>query len=386
MTAISMFNQVRMQYTREQQDSKKPDNQLLCVHTEVSVDSTKRKVCLDCHEVLSDCYLVVQPGNNFQHRKKYELTLYRDIPSYLSPQIRNMTIEIYKYVTGDDMYRNIFKKAVLLSCIHRASLLCGNIISLDSLLRIMSLTSQEATKGLNHVTIKIPKNSIYAIPLFENENNIASVAMTLGLDIDVSMIQRIFIIVKSKSNLLNTSHYKSVVCGCIWFWFKITNETLPLKCFLQKVGMAELTVLKKYMCVAEVVFKTIMKQVFCYLLNTASYKPTTRIMTLEKDDLYCPDMKLTVHHYTCCDSLQVITADNTILPLDDVDDLIEWNFLLSGVYYDTRGCSVTPGAVIVQTNKELYINFGTLQWSTHPTELIQELISQYPVTTSMCLS
>lgn len=338
-----------------------------CAHEEVNWDEKKR-VCVDCGEILSEGCLVVQPGGgNLQKQRKTEASIYKDIPFFISHDTKEMTVKMYRLVTGSETYRNTFKRSIIFACLHRASIICNEGICFDDILDLMNLKTYEASKGVNYVTIRLGKDSTYVIPLFTDETSIASIISNLGVNIDPHTVKQIFKIVKKKSDILNNSHYKSVVCGCVFFWMRMNNVPMTMKQFVSKINMTELTIVKKYTSIAEVIFKMTLKKLYAFVLNKTPRKRTRKskqIRAPKENDLYLYKERLTVNDYKNINKFSVTTVKGNVLPLEDVDDITEWNMLLNNTYYDHKGCVMSPGLSIVQTPKELQIDFASFDSAT----------------------
>jgi transcription initiation factor TFIIIB Brf1 subunit/transcription initiation factor TFIIB len=363
-------------------DDNESSDSNICPHNEIHTDD-KKKVCMDCGEILSEGYLIVQPGNNMQRRKRNESSLYRDIPFFISSKTKEMTLEIYRTVTGTEMFRNTFKRAILFACLHRASIICGEGMCFDDIMDLMNLKTHEAGKGVNYVTTHIDKNSIYIIPLFTDEVSISAIISSLGINIDPDIVKQLFQIIKYHSDILNNSHYKSVVCGCIFFWMKMNNIPMTIKQFVKKINMTELTIVKKYTAISTVILKMVLKELYTFVLTKTPKKRSRkikakRISAPKENTLYLSKDKLTINNYKSKDDIVVTTHGGNTLPLDDVDDITEWNMLLNNVYYDHKGNTISPGLVVVQTTKDLYINFTCFDGATglNGKEVLRSLIIQ----------
>lgn len=359
------------------------DNNDTCPHNEVQTDD-KRKICMDCGEILSEGYLVVQPGNNMQKRKRTESSLYKDIPFFISSKTKEMTLEMYKVVVGINVFRNTFKRAILFACLHRASIICDEGMCFDDIMDLMNLKTHEASKGVNYVTTHIDKKSIYTIPLFTDEMSISAIISSLGVNIDPNIVKQLFNIIKHRSDILNNSHYKSVVCGCIFFWIQMNNIPITIKQFIKKINMTELTIVKKYTAISAVILKIVLKELYTFVLTKTPKKRSRkakvkRISAPQENTLYLSKDRLTVNNYKSKDDIAVTTHGGNILPLDDVDDITEWNMLLNNVYHDHKGNTISPGLVVVQTTKDLYINFTCFDGATglNGKEVLRSLIVQH---------
>lgn len=333
-----------------------PKEVALCKHMETTNDSG-RIVCLDCGQMLKENFLVDQICSNIigmKKRKKNECSIYHEIPMYIPQHIKDITIDIYKIVTGSEIFRNTFRKSLILACLHRASILNQVPLYFDDMLEMFGLNTHEANKGISFVANNISKGSEYSIPFFNDEISIMSVLSNIGMKSILPNVSKIFSIIKKKSEILNNSHCKSVVCGSIYFLIKHRNFSLTLKQFAVKVKMSEMTIIKKYLIISSVMLKYSMKELFSILLTNCKPK-FEHIYSPIQNTLYDPIDKLYIKNY----KTQITVVDSTgfILPLDDVDDLDEWNMLLNKKYYDDKGNEYSLLIQIFENTRDILLDF-----------------------------
>lgn len=353
--------------------AQKSSQTLFCEHEEISIEDNKH-ICMDCGQMLIENFMSNQHCSNIigmKKRRKSECNIYNDIPSYIPQHIKDKTIEIYQKATANKIFRNTFKRSIILASLHRAAMLTGGDISYDDLLDIFSLKQYEANKGFSYVANNLPKNSEFSIP-FDNEReemiSIISILRNLGMSSLLNPVIIIFKLVKKRSNILNVSLCKSVICGCVYFWIKYKNIHKTLKEFAQDVKMSEMTIINKYLVISDVVMKSIMKELFCTLLKNCAttqidgknkYK---NIIRLNKNSLYGPDKKLLITNPFTSSNVIVVpyTPRSTPLyqplPLDEVDDIKEWNILLDQKYYDMTHV-YTLDVTISKNTRDLVIDF-----------------------------
>ena len=351
----------------------KSSQTLFCEHEEISIEDNKH-ICMDCGQMLIENFMSNQHCSNIigmKKRRKSECNIYNDIPSYIPQHIKDKTIEIYQKATANKIFRNTFKRSIILASLHRAATLTGGDISYDDLLDIFSLKQYEANKGFSYVANNLPKNSEFSIP-FDNEReemiSIISILRNLGMLSLLNPVIVIFKLVKTRSNILNVSLCKSVICGCVYFWIKYKNIHKTLKEFAQDVKMSEMTIINKYLVISDVVMKSIMKELFCTLLKNCT---TTKIdgknkykniIRLNKNSLYEPDKKLLITNPFTSNNITVVpyTPRSTPLykplPLDEVDDIKEWNILLNQKYYDMTHI-YTLDVTVSKNTRDLVIDF-----------------------------
>jgi transcription initiation factor TFIIIB Brf1 subunit/transcription initiation factor TFIIB len=347
---------------------------IFCEHEEIIVEDNKH-ICIDCGQMLVENFVSNQYCSNIigmKKRRKSECNIYNDIPSYLPQHVKDKTIEIYQKATANKIFRNTFKKSIILASLHRAAMLTNSDISYDDLLDIFSLKQYEANKGFSYVANNLSKDSEFSIS-FDNEReemiSIISILRNLGMLTLLNPVIVIFKLVKKRSNILNVSLCKSVICGCVYFWIKYKNIHKTLKEFAQDVKMSEMTIINKYLVISDVVMKSIMKELFCVLLKNCAvtqidgknkYK---NIIKLNKNSFYGPDKKLLITNPFTTD-ITVIPythsrSNSTLyqpLPLDEVDNIKEWNILLDQKYYGMSHI-YTLNVTISKNTRDLVIDF-----------------------------
>lgn len=143
---------------------------------------------------------------------------------------------------------------------------------------------------------------------------------------------------------------------------------MTMKQFVKKINMTELTIVKKYTAISEIVLKMVLKELYTFVLTKTPKKrkksKTKQITSPKENTLYLSKDKLMVNNYKNKDNISVTTHGGNTLPLDEVDDITEWNILLNNVYHDYKGNTIYPGLIVVQTSKDLYINFTCFDGAT----------------------
>lgn len=363
-----------------------------CEHEQIIIEEN-RHICVDCGQMLIENFISNQRcANNIgmKRRRKSECNIYNDIPSYIQQHVTDKAIEIYQKVTFNKIFRNTFKRSIILACLHRASTLTGKDISYDDLLDIFTLKQHEANKGFSYVANNLPKNSEFSIP-FDNEReeiiSIISILRNLGMSTLLKPVVVIFKLVKQRSNILNVSLCKSVICGCIYFWIKYKNVRKTLKEFAQDVKMSEMTIINKYLVISDVVMKSIMKELFSVLLKNCAITQSEgkgkykNILKQHKNSLCSPDKKILINNPFSVDNITVtpyganrassastkagrVGPDRVYdspgyepLPLDEVADIKEWNILLDQKYYSHTSNVYTLNVSIFKNTRDLVIDF-----------------------------
>lgn len=360
-------NKLRRQDSTESSDS--------CKHEETSDDNGK-KTCLECGELLEENYIAHHSSNiiGMKKRRKSESSIYNDIPFYIEKHIKDITIEIYQKATDSKIFRNTSKKSIILASLHRASALAGNHISYYDLLDMFLLKQHEANKGFAILSSNIPKKSEFTLKFNQNKEEMISInskLRKLGMDTKImfNLVANVFNLVKKKSNIVNTSQTNSIICGCIYFWIVYTRIEKSDDEFAKTVGISKMTLLKVYVAVCDVVFKSILKAFFAVLLkNCIPKKPSEgqkykyrSTLKKSKNMIYGPTHRMIIHNPFDEKAIKVVCKrDKTELidlPLDDVDDTQEWNVLLDQQYYGPADVYMLCVKLVRKNDKEMYFDF-----------------------------
>lgn len=331
-----------------------------CTHATIETDNSK-KICLDCGTILDVHFLLDQ--YNFVSKirpKKIECSIYDEIPHYISQDLKILTIDIYKLVTAKRIFRNIFRKSIILACLHRSSIIKKAPIYFEDMLEMFNLKTHDANKGISFVATNLEKNSIYDIPFSNDEICVDSTLALVDLVRYRVQVMKIFDTVKSQSDLLNNSHCKSVVCGCIYFYLMHNSVKISLKQFSKKVNLAESTIIKKFIIIKTIIMKPIMKRLFSYFLRNVDLN--VRIVDDCKSDvdldLIDPVQSVAVHNYADPDNISVTSLiDQFVYPLDDVEDIRDWNILFAKCYIDSNGFEFKLDIRVIETTKNLLFDF-----------------------------
>ncbi len=326
-----------------------------CEHAETFLDAC-RLICAECGMMLSEKVLAERwSAVGMRKRKVTECPIYNEIPAYVPQHIKDLTVEIYKSVTGTDIFRNTLRRAIVLACLHRASILKHQPICFEEMLEMFNLKTHEANKGVSYVAHNISRTSPFTIPFLNDEIDIESNLASLDLMDEIVPVTKLFNLVKKDSDILNNSQCKSVVCGCVFTWLKFKGVQITLKQFSTKIGMSEMTIVKKYILITKVLFSRIMKTLYSKLLMGCKISSHSRkIKCSDPSALYEHIERLHVFNYTNPDKLSVVDITNGfVFPLDDVDDVTEWHMLLSKKYYTPSGGIMNLSVGLVETSREL---------------------------------
>ena len=375
-----------------------------CSHENTCCDEGDKKTCLDCGELLQENFTLTLHYNSgfcMTNRKTTDPSIYMSIPDFVDRDLKELTIKIYEVTTGKKHFRNKTKKAILLACLHRASVLKKSPISYYELLELLKLKQHEANHGFTVLSSNIPKNSEHFVIFDHTKEEIISINSKLKqLQIEdkdsclFRLIVNTFLLLKKNSNAVNNSQYTSVVCGCIYFWVvHYLNKSIDLETFTNRANVSKTTLLKNYITVCDVVFNSILKELFSELLKNCVQvrleKPIVYKNKIQKKNntadsemmIYNPDEKFTIKNPFDVDNITCEIGGN-LLPLDSVNDILEWNLLLNKCYYTPTTKIMLYVLLIKLCAKDIYFDFSKFDMynKTNGCEILKKvLISRFDV-------
>jgi hypothetical protein len=206
-------------------------------------------------------------------------------------------------------------------------------------------------------------------------------------------VSRTYFLVKERSTLLHTSLVKSVVSGCIYFWIVQKTLNKSLKEFSKDMEMSQHTILGKYIGVTETVMLRVMKELFSKLLANSipirlekcKYRQVFRERPRCLYVQIASDKKAIVENPFNPTEIRVCKYNDhkveNVYPLDEVDDIMEWNLLLNNKFYSMENGEMQVrnlNIVIVKNSKDVFFNFEEYNKNSYKPggALFQKIISQ----------
>lgn len=367
---------------------------LQCEHLCVSHENGGT-TCNDCGKIIKTSFLVVEYNIGMQRRKKKENTIYKEIPSFIEDETRETAIEIYRAVTGTEPGRTL-RKAIMLACVHRASALRGDAVCFEDLVEHFGIKGTSASRGVSYVAQKIDRESPYVVSFFDSDATVTcSIVKNLDIENHLDAIERIIDTVKRRSDAFNGSQYKSVACGCVYFWLKILGRDVTAQQFAQRVKVSTMTVKKKLRAVTETILVDEFKRVFFSLLDNAlpavgdNHDTDGEVNLTSLDGLIDERNGLTIGFDDSVvdatgvpikdhSSLIITTRDGRVLPLDDVTNVEEYNSLMDTTWSapTSRLVSRSIRASVKKSDDEIlfYFNDYDATNKTRGTDLVRAAI------------
>lgn len=346
---------------------------LECHHSEV-INENNKCICMDCGEMLVEHFISDKSYSsmmNIKKRHKTECSIYNEIPAFFPQSVKNATIDIYKTITQTRIFRNTTKKAIILASLHRASEMAGSHQSFNDLLDIFSLKQHEANRGFTLMYTNLPKDShvLFFDMMKEVESDIMSKLKHLGMLKDdgqsfdtplFNMVMNTFRLVKDKAHTVDEFQQTSIICGCIYFWALHLNLFKREDHFAERLKISKMTLLRAYIVVCEVVYKSIMRSFLANLFQSIVPTKDRKYRKTLHNELYNPTHDVLVHEPMSEDKLTITNAArNFTFPLDEVDNLMEWNvFLKNARYYSSHHMYLIRVFLVKEINNTIRFNFN----------------------------
>ena len=229
----------------------------ICKHENYSTEGSI-VFCIDCGEELeknifqdkewrfygqSDNKRTSDP-NRVIPRKFEDRNIYKDVENMgFNDKIIHIANQIYTQVTKGQIFRGNSRRAIVFASIFHAFKLQGRPQSHDKLIKIFDLDRKLGLKGLKHVNLNAPKDSLIHTTYITPENLIEDIMDKFKANKEqkeevIDLYQKI----KNKSSKINRSRPQSVASALTYFWICYKGIDISLKEFAKKTDLSELTI------------------------------------------------------------------------------------------------------------------------------------------------
>lgn len=306
-----------------------------CIHSDV-VEESDFNVCIDCGQIINlKCTTTNGYVSTGSLVKKTNISsVYSCMTDEIDPDIITIALTIYKITSVTKQYRASFRKAIIGACVHRASIVLGKPIALKDCARIFNIKSaQEFEKAIAFIAENIDYDE-YVIPI--HSFNLKEIECML-VEFNIENINGIDLFI-SYLTVENFFYTRSCICAATWLYISIFQKTLPplslkeyierynINCRKDGIGLKKTTLVTLKKRISEIkrfFIKKIIKTLF------GNY-----IFTYLGDEAYSDN--ISVKHTSHIDDMTITELD-FVYPLDEVDDVLDWNILLSKIW--TNGTS-----------------------------------------------
>lgn len=336
-----------------------------CSHKEI-VEDFDSTICSECGTIINR---KLTTENSFTskitRRRPTPCPVYADVPEEFDSTVRNLTVIIYKTATVRRIYRSTLRRAIIAACLYRASVLLNK--STRRCFTAFGLTNTEANRGIVFVASNLPPGD-YAISLFGDKSEIYAACSIVGVTGgDVEYVYHLFEKVRHGCDgIMASSQRISIIYGCIWTFIKtfpsdkypktisdLVGLLLKDTCGEKKRGMlpvSAVTINKKYNEITKFILSRIMKKVFAQCLSVVCVE----------DNLVSNTPTIPVTLYDCSDpeKIKMVAKDGFIYPLEDVDDVSDWNIIFGMVFLTSTNEEVLMPIKITSKTKTAHVSFN----------------------------
>ena len=182
--------------------------------------------------------------NRCQLRKIEDKSIFKDVESMgFSDKIITLANKIYMQVTCGKIHRGNSRKAIVFACIFHAYKQTGKPQACESLIGIFDLDRKTGLRGLKHVNLNIPKESIVHTSHITPANLVDEIMNKFSAsDEQKREVIVLYEMIKNKSSKINRSRPQSIAAGLTYYWICNNNKNITMKEFITKVNLSELTI------------------------------------------------------------------------------------------------------------------------------------------------
>lgn len=269
MSELSLFQQALKEYneTKKVTPKKIKKVSVKCEHIDV-VDESGIITCMDCQEVLERQIMHEQEWRNYgstdgkvvsdpsrvQQRKVDETSIHNDIKNLqIGDIVADKADEIYKDVTGGQIFRGNSRKAIIFACVFYAYRILEMPQDHNDLTNEMRITRRIGLKGIKHVNQHASKDS--EIHLFSISPSTLVKNLMKKFSAHPSQIQEVINLyrkIENRSSKLNQARPQSVSSGILYYWICLKKIDIDIRQFAKTAGLSVLTINKIAKEIAEV--------------------------------------------------------------------------------------------------------------------------------------
>lgn len=263
MTDFSLFEEALNEYKKDYDIIEDKDSEISlekdCPHHNV-IEETGIVCCADCgiemeksifHEKewryygQSDNKRTSDP-NRVHLRKIEERNIYKDVENMgFSEKIVSLANQIYMQVTKGQIFRGNSRKSIIFACIFHSFKIQGKVQSHESLIKIFKLDRKNALKGLKHVNLNVPKDSVIHTTYITPSNLVDEIMDKFNATTEQKQeVKDLYEKIKNRSSKINRSRPQSISAALIFFWICMKGLDISIKEFASKTELSELTISK----------------------------------------------------------------------------------------------------------------------------------------------
>lgn len=184
--------------------------------------------------------------NRVHLRKMEERNIFKDVENMgFSDKIVSLANQIYIQVTKGKIFRGNSRKAIIFASIYHSFKVQDKPQPHENLIKIFKLDRKNALKGLKHVNLNIPRDSIIHTTYITPINLVEDIMDKFYATPDHKKeVRELYEKIANKSSKINRSRPQSIAAGLVFFWICYKGLDISIKDFASKTDLSELTINK----------------------------------------------------------------------------------------------------------------------------------------------
>lgn len=188
----------------------------------------------------------ISDPNRVHLRKLEERNIYKDVESMgFSDKIVSLANQIYIQVTKGKIFRGNSRKAIIFASIYHSFKVQDKPQPHENLIKIFKLDRKNALKGLKHVNLNIPRDSVIHTTYITPINLVEDIMDKFNATSEHKKeVRELYERIANKSSKINRARPQSIAAGLVFFWICYKGLEISIKDFASKTDLSELTITK----------------------------------------------------------------------------------------------------------------------------------------------
>lgn len=217
-----------------------------CTHENISIRKGY-SICKSCGMEVAHIQLKqsINDSGRCYIRKTTERSIHPDLQDIeISEHIKDKANDIFNQVCSRIRRAN-FRKGVVFGCVFFAYKASGEPQSCDSMIKKFNISKKRAQEGLKFVNENLPHGSpLLSIHITEEDIMREFMKKLNSNKEQIKEVIALYRTIKGKSPNLARRKPQSIAAGMIYHYIQMTNRQIPIKEFMNKVNLSELTIIQ----------------------------------------------------------------------------------------------------------------------------------------------
>lgn len=246
------------EYKERHSDEGEVEDIVSCKHLNFNRADGASVFCIDCGEEIEKTIMQDKEwryyGNNdgkrtsdpnrVLPRKIEERSIFKDVEALeISNKVVHTANQIYMQVSNGKIFRGNSRRSIIFASIFHSYKLHGKPQCHDKLIKVFNIDRKLGLKGLKHVNLNLPKDSLIHTTYIRPENLIDDIMDKFKATTEQKEeVYAIYTKIKNKSSKINRSRPQSTASAITYFWITFKGINISLKEFAKKSELSELTI------------------------------------------------------------------------------------------------------------------------------------------------